>query len=198
METVKVTEWVDIQAPREEVFKLVIDLERRMQLSPLWGIAKIENPSPDYPSEGSSYDVEIQQKEGSCFETIITAFKPHKKLAYKSILDTHSNVTWNFQDLQQGTRVIYTEEFLVPNDSKEEVRDSVQKIVRNWLTNMRRYSELRGDRSKRLAKWLVDHFYLKLGPDQRKTVLTILYLQGIGAITFIMSAIAVGVARLFA
>ena len=83
-----------------------------MQLSPLWGVAKVENPSADYPSEGSSYDVEIQQKEGSCFETIITAFNPNKKLAYKSIMDTHSQVTWNFQDLRQGTRVIYVEEFL--------------------------------------------------------------------------------------
>jgi hypothetical protein len=173
-------------------------LERRMQLSPLWGVAKIENQSPDYPSEGSSYDVEIQQKEDSCFETIITDFKPHKKLAYKSIMDIHSQVTWNFQDLRQGTRVIYVEEFLAPKDDSEELRNSVQKIVRDWLSNVRRYAELRGDRSKRLAKWLVDHFYLKLGPDQRKTVLTILYLQGIGAITFVMAAIAVGIARLFA
>jgi uncharacterized protein YndB with AHSA1/START domain len=196
-ETVRITEWVDIEAPPEEVFELVISLDRRMQLSPLWGIAKVENPSHDYPQEGSSYDVEIPQKEGTCFETIVTAFKPLKKLAYKSIMETSAQVSWNLQHIQRGTRLVYTEEFLVDGDEDEEMRQSVQKVVKQWLTNIRRYAELRGAWTKRLARWLVDRFYMKLRPDQRKTVVAILYLQGISAVTFIMAAIALGVARLF-
>ena len=194
MESVRVTEWVDIQAPRAEVFNLIVDIEKRMQLSPLWGIAKIENPSHDYPNEGNSYDVEIHEKAGSCFETIVTAFKPLTKLAYKSMFENNASITWNFQEVLQGTRLIYTEEFQTDGEESKELRDQVQKIVHQWLTNIRRYAELRGTRTKRLAKWLVDRFYIKLMPAQRQTVATILYMQAIGAITFIMAALALGVA----
>ena len=62
---------------------------------------------------------------------------------------------------------------------------------------MQRYSELRDARTKRLIKWLVDRFYIRLDPDQRRTVLTILYMHVVGAITFVMAALAVGVASLF-
>jgi len=196
MENVRVTEWIDIQAPREAVFDLVVDIQKRTQLSPLWGVVKIENPSHDYPNEGSSYDVEIHEKAGSCFETIITAFKPLKKLAYKSLIENNANVTWSLQEIQQGTRLIYTEEFLCPESDSEELRSSVKKIVGEWLANIRRYAELRGTRTKRLAKWLVDRFYIKLMPAQRRTVAAILYMQAIGVITFIMAALAVGIASL--
>ena len=197
LQTVRVTKWVDIQAPRSEVFDLVVDLERRTQLSPLWGIAKTQKPSDDYPREGSSYKVEIPENEGSCIETIITAFLPLKKLAYKSLFENIAWVTWNFQEVPQGTRLIYTEEFLAEESNSEVLRQSVYKIVNEWLTNLRRYSELREGWKKRLLKRLVDRFYLKLQPDQRRTVTTILYLQAIGTITFVMVALAAGLASLF-
>ncbi len=197
LQTVRVTHWVDIHAPRAEVFDLVVDLERRMQLSPLWGIAKAQNPSHDYPCEGSSYEVEIPENEGFCFKTIITAFLPLKKLAYKSLFKNNARVTWHFQDIPQGTRLIYTEEFLAEESSSKALRESVFKIVNDWLTNLRRYAELREGWKKRLVKRLVDRFYLKLQPDQRRTVTTILYFQAIGTITFVMAALAAGLASLF-
>ena len=42
MEKAKIVEWVDIEAPRSKVFELVLDVERRMQLSPLWGVTLVE------------------------------------------------------------------------------------------------------------------------------------------------------------
>ena len=120
MDIIRVTEWVDIQAPREEVFDLVVDLKRRMQLSPLWGMVSIENPFADYPLEGSSYDVEIPEKEGSCFETVIIAFKPQQKLTYQSNLQIR-RCKLASSGCQHGTRLIYTEEFL---DEESEVQNS--------------------------------------------------------------------------
>jgi len=197
LQTVRVTHWVDIQAPRSEVFDLIIDLERRTQLSPLWGITRTKSLTQDYPREGSSYKMEIPEKEGSTFETIVTAFLPLKKLAYKSFFEHISWVTWNFQDVPQGTRLIYTEEFQAEESSSEDLRQSVHKIVSEWLTNLRRYAELREGWKKRLIKRLVDRFYLKLQPDQRRTVTMILYLHAIGTITFVMAALAAGLASLF-
>lgn len=194
MKTVRITEWVDIRAPRPEIFDLIVNIKRRMQLSPLWGITNIENPTSDYPNEGSSYNVEILGKEGSRFETVITKFMPAKKLAYQSRYENNANVTWHLQDIQQGTRIIYTEEFLAEEADSEELRQSVRKIVKEWLSNLRRYSELRGNWTKRLARKLVDRFYIEQTPPQRKTIITVLVMQSIGALTFIMAALALGVA----
>ena len=43
MEIAKVISWVDIEAPLKEVYEAVLHVERRMQLSPLWGAAILEN-----------------------------------------------------------------------------------------------------------------------------------------------------------
>jgi uncharacterized protein YndB with AHSA1/START domain len=196
MQNVKITEWVDIQAPRDEVFDLVVDIEKRMQLSPLWGLTKIENPSHDYPNKGSSYDIEIPEAEGSCFETIVTQFEPRRKLAYQSLLENKVTVTWNLQEVQGGTRLVYVEEFLSDESESEDLRESVRKIVKDWLKNIRRYAELRGVWTKCWLRKLIDRFYLNQQPAQRKTITTILFMQAVSTITFIMAALAAGLASL--
>lgn len=103
-------------------------------------------------------------------------------------------MTWHLLDIQQGTRIIYTEEFLAEEADSEELQQSVRKIVKEWLSNLRRYSELRGNWTKQLARKLVDRFYIEQMPPQRKTIVTVLIMQSIGALTFIMATLAVGAA----
>jgi hypothetical protein len=55
----KVTSLIDIEAPCEEVFNTVINIEKRMQLSPLWGLSKLLEVSPNFPQPGSSYRVRV-------------------------------------------------------------------------------------------------------------------------------------------
>lgn len=55
----KVTNLIDIEAPCQEVFDAVVDIERRMQLSPLWGLSELLEVSPNYPEPGSSYRVRV-------------------------------------------------------------------------------------------------------------------------------------------
>lgn len=73
---------------------------------------------------------------------------------------------------------------------------SVRKVVREWLANIKRYEELRGTRFRRLLRWLMDRYYLRMRPDQRRTVQVILYLQAVGFISFFMAALAFGVGSL--
>jgi hypothetical protein len=55
----RVTCLIDIKAPCQEVFNTVVDLERRMQLSPLWGLNRVLEVAPNFPEPGSSYRVRI-------------------------------------------------------------------------------------------------------------------------------------------
>jgi uncharacterized protein YndB with AHSA1/START domain len=193
----KVVEYVDIQAPRQEVFSLITHIERRLQLSPLWGVASLEAKNGNYPQVGSTYRVRLVEGEQPPYETIVTAYEPYQKFAYCLDVDRQTSVTWTLQEIKMGTRLTYEEMFLVDEEAEQDFIKSVRGVVHNWLANIQRYAELRQSKAKRLARWLVDHLYLGLRPDQRRVILTILFMQAVAAIAFIMAALGMGLVSLF-
>jgi uncharacterized protein YndB with AHSA1/START domain len=193
----KVTVYIDIQAPRQEVFSLITHLERRLQLSPLWGVASVEAKNGNYPQVGSSYKVRLTEGEQPPYETVITTYEPYQKFAYCLDVDRQTSVTWTLQEIKMGTRLTYEEEFLVDEQTEKDLTQSVRTVVHNWLENIQRYAELRQSKSKLLARWLVDRFYLGLRPDQRRVILTIIFMQAVAAIAFIMAALGMGLVSLF-
>jgi len=189
----KVTEWIDVAAPRELVFDLVLNLERRMQLSPLWGIAEISGLSADYPNPGSHYHVRVVKGEQIEYDTQITELQPLRKLSYRLLVERNSHITWNIQDSASGTRILYEETFNV-KDEDADLAESVREVIKNWLQNIKRYLELPQSRTGRVVRWFMDRYYLKLRQDQRRAVQAILFMQAIGFISFVMAAIALGIA----
>jgi hypothetical protein len=192
----KIVEWVDIDAPRSRVFELVLDVQRRMQLSPLWGITQVAGKTPDYPAEGSRYQVKFLKGDLPDYETVVTGFQPLRKFSYQLQIGRETGVSWTVQDTGHGTRLVYEEEFLSETADGEEFTKTVREVTRRWLTNLKRYAELKEKPVDRLIKWFLDRFLLKLKPDQRTVVLTILFMQAVGTISFIMAAIALGIASL--
>jgi hypothetical protein len=251
----RVTCLIDIKAPCQEVFSTVVDLERRMQLSPLWGLNRVLEVAPNFPEPGSSYRVRIltdkpfglahgtlnaqqnalaglsqalflrlghtsaedadqvvansprqtvgdveQQPENITpveQEYFIGEYQPPYKFSYYLDEDCETFVTWSFQSIPFGTRINYEEVFCDENVGDENFISTVQHVIREWLANIKRYSELRDGRVRKVIKWFLDRFYLKLRPDQRRVVLILLYLQAIGLGTFLVAAIGWGIASLF-
>lgn len=247
-----VSEWIDIQAPCQEVFDTVVDVERRMQLSPLWGLSQLLEIEPDFPKPGSSYRVrvlpagpfgvagamsntvqsalaglaqvmtwkagqdlsELQQQPPLAPATHIAAeevrkeeavvpmeqryfileWQPPSKLSYQLDADCKTIVTWRFQAIPFGTRVNYEEVFCDEHAGGAEFSSTVRRVIHEWLVNIKHYAELRGARGRIFVKWLLDRFFLKLRPDQRRTVILILLLQGIALVTFVVAAISLGIA----
>jgi len=196
MPPIRVTEWIDIQAPRTEIFELITNLERRMQLSPLWGIVKVTEKCGDYPAIGSSYMVQLIAGQQPEYETVITAYQAPAKFSYCLDVDLQTSVTWTLAETPRGTRLTYSEEFQAPEGQETHYSKEVRKVVQEWMQNIRRYAELRGTRTKRLVRWMLDRFYLNQRPDQRKTIATVVFLHITGAIAFIMAALAMGLASL--
>ncbi|MEW6239341.1 MAG: hypothetical protein ACOYZ8_05140 [Chloroflexota bacterium] len=249
----KVDDLIDIEAPREAVFDVVVNIERRMQLSPLWGLGLLLEVSPDYPNAGSRYRVRvtdapfgiaggIAQSAQSVFaglaqviswksghpashaderpvsvterespptekppsapavareqEYIVAECEPPHKLSYYLNAECKTIVTWRFQTIPRGTRIQYEEAFCDENAGGEDFLPTVRRVIHEWLTNIKRYSELRGSRSRLFLKWMLDRFFLKLRPDQRRTVLLILFMQAIALFTFAVAAIGLGIAGL--
>jgi hypothetical protein len=218
----RITEYIDIHAPRAEVFQLIVDIDRRMKLSPLWGTANIEMLPADYPQVGSTYRVRHKPPEPTqdantparavemlppappadppaqplVVDSVVTAYEPPYKLSYCLDVDQQTNVTWNLTEIAAGTRLTYSEEYLVDPQQAVEFNAAVRGIVKSWLRNLKNYAELREGRIKRFVRWLLDNYYLKMGPDQRKIVSVLLFMQITGIISFILAAIAMGIGSL--
>lgn len=250
----KISDWIDIEAPCQEVFNTVIDVERRMQLSPIWGLSLLLGISPNFPEPGSSYRVRILTDapfgiaggtsnairgtfeglaqvmslkmghtassadrqpapvtgaESSADEVpakksiveaeqefFVSEFEPPHKFSYYLDADCKTIVSWRFQSIPAGTRVNYEEVFCKENILGEDFLPTVRHMIHEWLVNIKRYSELRGSRGRLLIKKVLDRFYLELRPDQRRTVLLILFMQAIALITFVIAAIGLGIAGL--
>lgn len=248
----KVSDWIDIEAPCEEVFSTLINVERRMQLSPIWGLSLLLDVSPDFPAPGSRYRVRVltdapfgiagpashnlqnavdglahvmmlkmghtdssmghqpvpaaepepvvaeipaQQNVVEPEQTyIVSELEPPSKLSYYLDADCKTIVTWKLQSISRGTRVNYEEVFCEENTGGEDFLPTVRHVIHEWLVNLKRYSELRGTRLRSFHRQLLDRFYLKLRPDQRRTVLLILFMQALALTTFVLASIGLAIA----
>jgi hypothetical protein len=196
METTKVSEWVEIQAPRSDVFDVVVNVERRTQLSPLYGTILLDDVSPDYPNEGSNFRLKLREQDYE-YDSVVTTVESPIKFTYELDVRRKTKVTWLFQDVSRGTRVIYEEEFLIDGEEDDEYVQSVREAIRQWLNNIKFYTELRDGRFKMFIRWVMDRYFLRLRNDQRKVILMILFLQIASCFSFIMAAIMLGIVRLF-
>jgi hypothetical protein len=199
MRTCKVVESIEIDAPRTDVFDIVTHRVRRFQLSPLWGVANVVYIDPDWPQVGACYEVELKDSASTKYDTVVAAYEPNQKFAYDLTAERQTRVTWTVQDIVRGaqsaTRLIYEEEFLVEEAESDEFTQSVRKIVKQWLVNIRMYAGLRGNRRRRLLRRFAD-WYLKLRPDQRRVVAMLVGMQAITIITFVLAALGIGLMRL--
>ena len=196
MRTSKVVVYVDIDAPRDDVFAIIANCDLRLQLSPLWGAATLEEMSPDFPQVGSHYRLRLVEGDESEYDTIVTTYEPNQKFAYYLTVDRQTKVSWTVQDVTQGTRLIYNEEFIAWESEGEEFDESVKQVVNTWLDSIKRYAELRDGRGHKIVRWFLDRYFLKLRADQRRVVVMILIFQAMGCISFILVAIALGIASL--
>jgi len=193
----KVVESIDIKAPRDEVFDIIANSDRRLQLSPLWGTGEIKDISPDFPQEGSHYHTKLMN-DGVIeeYDTIVTSFVPNQKFAYRLTSKRQSEATWTFQDVEQGTRLIYHEEFLIDEAGEDEFVQSVRDTVKEWLVNIRRYAELRGGWWQPYARWAVDKYLLPMRVDQRRVIFLLLAWQTVSCVALLALAAGWGTARL--
>ena len=199
MRTCKVVESIEIDAPRAEVFDIITHRVRRFQLSPLWGVSNVVYIDPDWPQVGACYEVELKDSVSTKYDTVVAAYESNVKFAYDLTAERQTRVTWTVQDVLRGeqtaTRLIYEEEFLAEETESDEFTQSVRKIVKQWLTNIKVYAGLRGSRGRRLLRRFAD-WYLELRPDQRRVVGMLVGMQAIMIITFVLAALGIGLMRL--
>ena len=217
--SIHIQEQIEIHAPAEEVFAILADPEKHLQLGPNWGQARLERVSNDYPQSGSSYQlIPVQEGELPYF-TFVTDLDWLREIAFRIEDDSQSTVTWKIETQAEAVRLNYQAEFQLDVEPEEahatgeESGDALQSILKRpesfehqvevarreaveWLTSIKRYAELRETRLRLWLRWLMDRFILRLRSDQRRIILALIAMQLITFLTFVAAVVGIGLVSL--
>ena len=219
-ESIVIQEQIEIQAPAEEVFAILTQPEKHLQLGPDWGQARLGQISDGYPQSGSSYQLIPIQVDKPPYATTVTEYAPYRRIAWRVDLDTEYRASWELEDLGTAVRLSYQAEFFLdfnedePTQPAEEDPDDplaaafatpdtferqaviARREAGDWLSSIKRYAELRETRLRLGIRWLMDRYILKLRSDQRRIILALLAMQLITCLTFIAAVVGIGLASL--
>ncbi len=196
METLTVSASIDIQAPRDEVWSLVADIEKRMRLSPLWDVVKVEKLTPEPFGLDSAFRIDLRRdKKNLTRVTRIIELIPGRSLSHQRADDQNSRVTFSVQDCAVGTRLLY-QEILASIDAPDvdALVQSAHQAARAWLNELKQYLEWRGTRTLRLWRAFYDRVLLRVPYTQRHLVTYIIGMHIVSAISFIGAALFWGLA----
>ena len=216
---IQIQEQIEIQAPVEEIFAILSDPEKLLQLGPDWGEERLSRITDDYPQSGSSYLLTPVHGNEFASTTTVTELAPSHRIALRKDNDSQYQASWEIEDLEFGVRLKYQAEFTLEIDedqqeaTAEESDDELEALIDKpetferktevaqreahaWLTSIKRYAELRETRLRLWLRWLMDRYILRLRTDQRRIILALLAMQLITCITFIAAVVGIGVAGL--
>lgn len=201
MTVVRVAESIDIAAPSGDVFSILTHPLRRLQLSPFWGTTQICEVSPEFPTPGSCFRSCPTAEGLEPHDASVTDLVPGRKFSYAFAGTIAQDVVWTVTDVRDGARLRYEESFEVPEGGEDgvtpdEFMRKVRQAIVRWLANIKRYAELHTTRTKRAVRWALDRYYLKLRPDQRNVINTVVAMHAISGIAGIMGIFAFGLTRL--
>jgi uncharacterized protein YndB with AHSA1/START domain len=217
--SIRIQEQIEIQAPAEEVFAILTQPEKHLQLGPDWGEARLGQISDDYPQSGSSYQLIPVQADEPPFATIVTEFVPLRRIALRVDRESEYQASWEVEDLGASVRLSYQAEFWLeasveePEPAAEESDDPLtaafnqpetferkavlaRREAAAWLSAIKRYAELRETRLRLWIRLLMDRYILRLRSDQRRIILALIAMQVITCLTFIAAVVGIGLASL--
>lgn len=191
-----IIESVEINAPQPEVFALITNRDRCVQLHPEWG-TEGQEVSPDYPHAGSFFRSVPSEQPEAAYNTYVTDYMPNEKFSWQIEGTQPGTLSWSCQALPSGTKLVYEKTCPVSESDASDWAQREGSIAREWLAGLKNYAELRDGRLRLGMKWIMDRYLLKLRADQRRVILMLIVLQLVMFITFLAAAAGMGIVSLF-
>lgn len=171
-----ISQSVLIRAPREKVFKLVADAEKRMRLHPAWEVLLYQELDVS-EGEKARYRVRVRKESGEITEYTFAVTESSKdKVAYRAE-GIDLEVELILEDAPEGVKLTQVERFSLPWEPSKRTLKSLEEELRFWLEGIKHYCELHGNPIARTSKFLIDRVLLKLPPSQRRIILLIIILN---------------------
>ncbi len=180
---------VVIRAPREKVWEVLKDTEKRMRLHPGWEVLH-------FSEENGKFKLKVKRENGKLEERVyeITDFSPGR-VAYRAV-DGDMEVEILLKDATEGVEVTQVERFSLPWKPTERTLKSMEAELKFWLEGVKHYCELRGNPIARTSKFLIDRLLLRLPPSQRRIILLIIILNAGILILFTIMFAAMKIAKM--
>ena len=184
---------VVIRAPREKVWKVITDTEKRMRLHPGWEVLRFRRED----AEGRRFFLRVRRENGKIEErTFEVTELSEAGLAYR---DTAGDleVEVSVEDSPEGgVRVTQVEMFSLPWSPSKRTLRAMEEELRFWLEGVKHYCELRGNPLARTSKFLIDRLLLRLPPSQRRIILLIIILNAGILLLFTIMFAAMRIAKM--
>ncbi len=185
----EIRESVDILAPPRRVFSLLMDVEKRTRLNPIWDSVEIHMLNED-KGEGARY--RIKGRHGGRVVEYVAEWKQvekDKKLVYESVEGPRFRVVQTLRTTPMGTRLTHTERFLGDRVLADKEAVLARQVLRSWLLSIKSYLELERNLATRLWRRFYDRFLLKASPRERQAAQLVLLIEGallvVGLITLV-------------
>lgn len=135
----RLVESVEIRAKPEEVFSILANVRKRLELNPNWKVVGVEQVTMGEPKEGTKFRVKLEV--GKNIVEYISQWKEYvknKKIASKTLTGHEVSVTLHLQEIPGGTRLTHEEVFEIPvREEKEEDAPLLRRILNFELTLFR-------------------------------------------------------------
>jgi uncharacterized protein YndB with AHSA1/START domain len=163
---------VDILAPREKVYSLLVDMEKRFRLHPEWEVLRFEELAP------RRYRVRLRKESGEEKEYtfVVTELSP-RRIAYSSE-GGDLEVELVLEEKARGVRLTHTERFSLPWKASEKTLKAMEEELRIWLQGIKHYCEMQDNIIARTSKFIIDRFLLRLSPAKRRVAMLIILING--------------------
>lgn len=174
----EIRESVEISAPPGRVFSLLMDVEKRTRLNPIWDSVEIHRLNP---KKDGLDRYRIRGRHGGRVVEYVTEWREvekDKKLVYESVEGPRFKVIQTLRTTPLGTRLTHTERFMGDKKLADKEVIMARKILRSWLFSIKSYLELERSLVTRLWKRFYDRFLLKASPRERQAAQLILLIEG--------------------
>ncbi len=188
-----ITRRCEISAPAEQVFVVLADPLRLMQLRSDWGEWALENIARSYPDPGSTYWLRSIKEEASSICGRVLEMQPNKKLVLEFSSGATSRTEWVLLPTRAGCLLLL--EMQLDANSEQAMRGEEER-AQSWLGAIKRYCELGHSGWEGALRWILDRHVLKLRAEQRRIIFLLLALQLITLLSFVAALLGIGLVSL--
>lgn len=183
----------EIPASAEQVFAVLVDPLRLMQLRSDWGELLPENIAENYPELGSTFWLRSSTKDEPSICVQVLEVLPNQKLVLGLDGGVASRISWELLPAKAGCLLVLDARLEANNEL--DVHKEEQQ-AQAWLDNIKNFSALRRSGWQEALRWVLERHVLKLRAEQRRIIMMLLALQLITFLTFVAALLGIGLVSL--